>query len=686
MAKLGVLFNIEELGGGAYGYSAYRILLRILGRNLLFESLLSDGDVGPNWEYYCIAIELNDISRLHQIKSTLFRSNTKGLAKRQFRFLDGPSLDNAPLVIAGFVDSYGQLHNCETWFVTKAWEGSETAPDRTDISENDSAITESNIHVVQHEPKIDPGEHSPGEIFGKKYLILDVCKGGMGLVYIAEDLESLKDNIILRMAFKTFQARYLWDTNAIQRFEREALNWVRLGKHPNLVHAMVVQQIEAKPYIWLEFVDGMSLAEHLSQKRMGVKEVLDVALQFCSGIRYAYENHGLLHRDVKPGNIMISHDGVVKITDFGLSKIQAEFAEAHSRRSGVPFGPDETLTLSNQYATGAGVCVGTPAYLAPEAILDQPGVDIRADIYSFGIVLFEMLTGQRPFHGHQIFQQHVRVVPPPVRSLNPDLTPQFEEIVNRCLMKDPAHRYASFAKLEEALLEITGDQPKKVSVGIPPIDEKNRQLLQGFSFMELGKYQEAIRWFEEVIKIDAKDAEAYNNIGVCLGNLKNFEEAAVHIEKAVTIRPDYPEAWANLGSVYYRLKRFEEGIRTCNRAILLRPDWAEAQSNKGINLLALDQLEEAMSCFESAMRMDPKYWKAYAQAGEAQARSGNTRKAIEYFNKALAIAPREAYLLALAAACLHDLGQTEEAKALLGKAQEVDAQDSMVIQVSRLLK
>ncbi|MCI0411328.1 serine/threonine-protein kinase [bacterium] len=684
MTKLGVLFNIEELGGGAYGYRAYRILFGAIDLRDLKGCTISDGDVG---EWYCIAIESFDESCLYRLKSSFFRCNAKGLAPRERRFIEGIHVEKQPLVTAGYVDHGGEMQRCETGFVLQAWNESQNHSGKVSLSQSsDGMSTKSAVTDRQSRELIrqHPMEHLPGEMLGKNYLILDVRRGGMGLVYIVEDLASLRQDIILRIAFKTFQARYLWDENAIERFEREALNWVGLGQHPNIVHALLVQRIEAKPFIWLEFVDGESLAELLDNRRMSYDELIGLALQFCGGMRYAYEKHGVIHRDIKPGNIMIRKDGALKITDFGLSKIQTELAAQTTSREGTNLNPDEMQTQSNVYVTGSGMCVGTPAYLAPEAITNPAGVDTHADIYSFGIVLYEMLAGRRPFAGPHILEQHLIAQPLPLKSIDPEIPEALDRIVQTCLQKSPSQRFSSFAELERALLEVSpfGHAPSSATYAV---GEKEQSFFQGFSFMELGKMEDAIRCFREVIQMDANYDEAYNNIGVCLGDLNRFEEAASHFEKAISLRAEYAEAWANLGGTYQRLGRYEEGLRACNRAILLKPDWAEAYSNKGMNLLGLGQFEEAQSAFDSAVQADRKYWKAYVNAGTMLAREGRLSEALIFFEKALAISPREADVLALAAACLIDAGRRAEAEVYLSKALTVDPKNEMAKQLKRIL-
>lgn len=361
------------------------------------------------------------------------------------RFLYEERLNYEPLVPAGRIDNRGKLIADESSWIRMAWDDAHnkalhqtTISETMQTSENASAMvtpiastpdqsayrissifleptlaSPNIVDVGRDSPRagdsrakiLTPKEYGVGELIGSHYRVLDVRRGGMGLVYIVDDVRSVKKGVSLRLALKTFQHKYLWDSEATRRFEREALQWVELGHHPNIVHALVVLEVDAFPYLWLEYVDGESLAERLEHGVPALPEALDLSLQFVRGMGYAHETHGVVHRDIKPANILLTKDGVLKIADFGLSKLRADLM-----RNTAPLEEHSLSQASasvNQFRTTPGVWVGTPMYMSPEAITDPENVDIRSDIYSFGIVMYELFAGSRPFLGRDVLRRQI---------------------------------------------------------------------------------------------------------------------------------------------------------------------------------------------------------------------------------------------------------------------------------------
>jgi serine/threonine protein kinase len=533
-----------------------------------------------------------------------------------------------------------------------------------------------------------PPDRSPGDMLGPAYQVLSVHRGGMGLVYIVQDLESLKRGRSFRLALKTFQARYLWDEPALSRFEREALQWINLSPHQNIVRALLVQRIEGRPYIWLEVVDGGSLSDRLARGALPVNEAIDIALQFIMGMRHAHEKHGLIHRDIKPANTLLTKNNVVKISDFGLSKLRAEIlSEIDGIRPEIsPFlRKSETAVMP----TAPGIVVGTPAYIPPEAILDPLSADCRGDIYSFGIMFFEMLTGRPMFMGPDVLSQHVLSSPSPPSSINSAVPVQLDAVVLRCVEKLPRNRYQNFAELESAILMAASslkDWKARLSPAQPIIPPKQDLFMKAFTLMEFGRREEAIRAFKEVLALDPQEAEAHNNIGVCLAEQGHFAEAVEYCLKAVSIRPGYAEAWANLGGFYEHLKQYPEGLNASDRAIVLKPEWAEAHSNRGANLIGLGRLTEAVASIEKALKIDPGYWKAYVRMAVALFYSGaGPRSVLDCIEKALAIQPRDATAHAIASSCSLDLGNLDSAKKHLAIAVDLSPDDPFVNRVEVII-
>jgi serine/threonine protein kinase/tetratricopeptide (TPR) repeat protein len=267
-------------------------------------------------------------------------------------------------------------------------------------------------------------------------------KGGMGEVYEAED-----QRLHRRVALKVLRPDLTADPRHLERFQREARAIASLN-HPNIVTLHAVEEAEGRHFLVLERVEGETLAELLADGPMPLDQVLAIALPLTEALEAAHAR-GIVHRDLKPGNIMVSREGRVKILDFGIARLAR--ADDDSRAG------QESTTEAEDLTRSGGV-VGTRAYMSPEQIQDRQ-VDPRSDLFSLGIVLYEMATGQRPFRGKgalSILASILHDTPPPPSSLAPGLPDRFDEIVSLCLTKEPFLRYRGSAELREDLLSLRG--------------------------------------------------------------------------------------------------------------------------------------------------------------------------------------------------------------------------------------
>lgn len=707
MPSIGVLFDISVLGDGLYGHAAYRALFAAMTPRRLAGCELSDGDVGS--QYYCITIESDDVQQLAEARRLLAQSNALGLNPEPRRFLTGEQVDQLALVRAAYVTREGELARCQTPWLKDAWEAAHPAPTPPPPSESagpgtatvseaaasDTSSIDSGealpptVRVPSEtalERPMGPRQYLPGQIVGGKYYIRAVHKGGMGLVYIVDVLSSLRAGSATVLALKTFQDRFLWNEDAISRFEREAMRWTALDIHPHVVTAMLVERLEGRPYIWLEYVDGQSLADRMADRPIDVASCIELSIQFVRGMRHAYERHGLLHRDIKPANCMLTRDGVLKIADFGLSKFRAELL-THTADAGpspgFPFPPS---------SSDPGARAGTPAYMPPEVILDPVRVDTRGDIYSFGVMLHEMLAGRPLFRGPNIasvLQQHLHAHVVAPGSFNSAVPPELDAVVLACLEKDPGRRYSTFGDLELALEPIAarllGSLP-----ALPPhgsVGVSGKLFLRAFTLMEFGRHAAAVDTWHELLRLTPDEAEAHNNVAVCLAELGQLQDACAAARRAIELKPEYAEALANLGGFLGRLGRFQEGVAACDRAIAINPDWAEGYANRGANLVGLLHFEQAAASFEQTLRVDPKYWRAHVLAAEALARRGcPPAEVLAQVRRALHIHPREPTALAMTAACLDDLGEENEADQYLSLAEAVAAHDPLVLRIGEAIR
>ncbi len=288
-----------------------------------------------------------------------------------------------------------------------------------------------------------------GTLLGDRYEILEVIgEGGMAIVYKARD--AVLDRVV---ALKVLKDEFDNDPSFVEKFKTEALAAAKLS-HPNIVNIFDVGQQNNKHFIVMEYVEGQTLQEIISSKGpIPVNQAVNITAMICDGLQAAHEK-GIIHRDVKPHNILITNSGIVKVADFGI-------AQAISKK---------TLTFN-------GHIVGTVHYIAPEQAKGE-SVTPATDIYSLGCVLYEMLTGIVPFDAESpltVVLKHIHDEPVTPRKLNPDIPAGLESVIIKSLEKNPALRYKSAEQMRAALLSYNstvGYKRKKTNddtIMIPPI-------------------------------------------------------------------------------------------------------------------------------------------------------------------------------------------------------------------------
>jgi serine/threonine protein kinase len=282
-----------------------------------------------------------------------------------------------------------------------------------------------------------------GQTLGRYEIVDKLGECGMGVVYKARDAR-LNRFVALKLMLGTATD----SDHQFRRFAQEAKAASALN-HPNIITVYDIASDEGTLYIVMEYVAGKTLRQLIPPQGMRLGEAIKIAVQLADALSAAGAA-GIVHRDLKPGNIMVTENGLVKVLDFGLAKFSVAELEGGAQASTM------TLDLGQQVVTRDGVLAGTAAYMSPEQAEGMP-LDTRSDIFSFGAVLYEMLTGQRAFQGNSkmsVLTSILRDDPKPLGERIANVPHQLETIVNRCLRKDPARRYQSFAEARLALLEL----------------------------------------------------------------------------------------------------------------------------------------------------------------------------------------------------------------------------------------
>ena len=278
-----------------------------------------------------------------------------------------------------------------------------------------------------------------GTRLGPYEVISPIGKGGMGEVYRAKD-PKLEREIAIKVL-----PREMASSKRLGRFQREAKAVAALN-HPNIVHVYSVEESDGVHFITMELVQGKTLTELIPKKGLALNQFFELAIPLADAVSAAHQK-GIIHRDLKPDNLMQDEEGRLKILDFGLAKWRQEILEA---------GLSELPTLE---ATREGRIVGTVAYMSPEQA-EGKTVDHRSDIFSIGIILYEMATGQRPFTGEtaaSVLSSIIKDTPLSVTEVNPALPKSLWRITRRCLAKDPSRRYQSSLDVRNELEELKGE-------------------------------------------------------------------------------------------------------------------------------------------------------------------------------------------------------------------------------------
>lgn len=454
--------------------------------------------------------------------------------------------------------------------------------------------------------------YKKGDTIGASYRVLGVLGlGGFSVVYLAysRDTKSV-------YALKTLRDEFLEDRESRDQFSKEAKMWVDLERHPYVVRAYFIEELAGRIYIGMEYVEpdeeGLnSLEGYLGRRPPDLVQSLRWAIQFCHGMEHAQDCGIRCHRDVKPANIMITRDRVVKITDFGFADVIDHTRARHAT--------DPLMRRKRMLPEFSGF--GTPMYMPPEQFQNAARCDQRSDIYSFGVVLYQMAShGRFPYETKlraRDMQKSAATVWREMHRLHTEayvvhLASPLFPVIQRCLQKDPSSRYQTFRELRQDL------EPLLKKQGGETVESSRRDNLEAwelynkaYSLSSLGHLDEAIAYYDKVLALEPENTDAWNNKGVCLRKLGKLPEALSCYDRATEHDRRNASAWSNRGNCLYTLGRYAEALADLVKAVDIDPENESALLNKGLVEERLGRPGDAIVSYRAFIELNPVLYQAH---------------------------------------------------------------------------
>ena len=479
--------------------------------------------------------------------------------------------------------------------------------------------------------------YNKGDVIGQRYIVYEILgKGGCGVVYAVYNRQT---NGVY--ALKTFLDQYMNDKAVSDRFKKEAQVWVALERHPFIVTAFFVENFSGRYHVALEYIPQNkmgwnTLDGYLRHQKPTFNLVLKWAIQFCHGMEHAYSKGIKAHRDIKPANIMIDEYKNIRISDFGLAGII------------TPNKINHQTTITNFQQTMLGTGMGTPTHMPPEQFTNAIECDERSDIYSFGVVLYQMLAGGRlPFHTENRDQFWAIMKHLHNEMQIPKIDSPLASIIGKCMAKEPSCRYQSFLNLRkkfEALLKSHNGSPVQVPT-LPPFDEWEWNN-KSSNLNTLGLFDEAIRCANKAISLNPNYDYSWGYKADALHNLGKFNEAIDCYQRMLDLGNNDATTWGNKGLSYRALMQYDKALECYEKALKIEPNEINILNNKGACLAQFGtllnqpgKLHEAILCYDKALAIDKSFSALWSNKGIALIELGDIENGINCLNKSLSINP-----------------------------------------------
>lgn len=460
-------------------------------------------------------------------------------------------------------------------------------------------------------------------LFGPYTLQSEIARGPSSVLYHA--LDTAGRPVVLKH-FLPDPAGDIPVTEQRARFAREIQIHRRL-RHPNIAMALDDGEIDGEQYLVLAHHEGRDLGQILQEQAPDLIGSLEIVRLLCRAVHYLHE-HGVIHRDIKPSNVLITDDGRVLLTDFGCAR--------------QLFTPRLTQTR---------LLLGTLTYMSPEQLLGSDQADGRSDIFSLGIMLYQLLSGQLPFEGENpadLVRQLLYGDPRPLRELAAYIPPALERCVTLALHKDPDYRVPTAQNLESML--------KKV------LAEPDLYYNQGELDLRQGDRDRAIALYELALERDAQFWPAHRALGRLKVELKDWEGVRNHFRQILAQRPDDSESYHYLAQAEYALGQYGEALKYYQRAWTLKPSDRDLELAVARCLLELGRHAEAAEHFRSLADRHGGWALPAFELGRVAYQRGQKRQALAHFEEAHQRDPRHVGVLYNLGACYQEMGDGAKAQ------------------------
>jgi serine/threonine protein kinase len=513
------------------------------------------------------------------------------------------------------------------------------------IFRREKHICNNTVTPAPIEPTIGDVSTGISHLFGDKYEVLGlVGQGGMGSVYKVKD----RDRGAV-FAIKVLRTELASEAGAVKRFEQEAIAAAQLT-HPNLVAVYqhgVMEQSHGEPFLVMDYVEGESLASLIKREGyLPIKRALDIFIQVCDAVGHAHSK-GLLHRDLKPSNVLISKSAngsdFVKLVDFGIAKV-------------LP-----AADMQNASLTHTGELLGSPLYMSPEQCLGEL-VDVRSDIYSLGVLMYEVISGKPPFFAAnpiKIIFKHLNEPPAAIRLplSGHEIPALLEAMVLRCLEKKPADRYQSVTDLTADLALIQeGKQPiwKKKPASKAAFPAKKTAVAVALSFIAV-----SLSWFAIGSFNSARQSQtsALNTSSVPLPSVKN-NVLIDSCTREIANHPKDPTWYFMRGTGYREMGDSQKALQDLSKALSLHPsNEKQVLRARAWTYNQMRDYAKSLADCNAALKIDPEYEEAYVSRSRAYCGLGNSQAALADADKAVLLNSSDSSTYWNRACCEAQLGQ-----------------------------